>query len=533
MSKYFRVLPVLILVIATLAGLMLAAASRVSSAPPPGNKYAVVIGIADYPGTANDLTYTDDDAQDIRTALINQMGFSSDNINLLIDSAATASAIQSAITSWLDSRESSDDLVVFFFSGHGTHDDDDNPPEESDGQDEFICAYDSNIRDDTLDSWLSNLESSHIVIWIDSCYSGGMVKQPGITVKCLPGTKDISALGDSIDGFAKDLNKSGRFVATACDDSETSIESSVWENGLFTEYLLESFTNATDSNTNNYISAQESFTYLSPIVTSQATTLFGHDQNPQQYDGHSGELDLTASATRIYLPVVLKGYPPLPGSLESVADTCIMEGYPTTNFGDTIDMWAGYDDYLSPDGKIVRSLIKFDVSSIPSASYITNVTLKVYMCESWDYPGRSRTITAYRIGSSWSEMSVTWNSRPSYAESYGSVAIKHGSFGWYSLDVTNLVKAWVSGTYANYGVMLRGPEHSGSDSSWRAFYTRESSYVPELVITYISGLSVRYALSSEAVSDSASSLRIMDLLGISLDQGTTPVGEGKTLSYSQ
>ena len=59
MSKYFRVLPVLILVIATLAGLMLAAASRVSSAPPPGNKYAVVIGIADYPGTANDLTYTD------------------------------------------------------------------------------------------------------------------------------------------------------------------------------------------------------------------------------------------------------------------------------------------------------------------------------------------------------------------------------------------------------------------------------------------------------------------------------------------
>lgn len=44
-----------------------------------------------------------------------------------------------------------------------------------------------------------------------------------------------------------------------------------------------------------------------------------------------------------------------------MADACVIEGYPTTNLGDTIDMWAGYDDYLSPDGKIVRSLIKFDV----------------------------------------------------------------------------------------------------------------------------------------------------------------------------
>ena len=253
-------------------------------------------------------------------------------------------------------------------------------------------------------------------------------------------------------------------------------------------------------------------------------------QGPQRYSlaGSASGGSGPSPDEFVYLPAVLRSYPPLPGSLTSVADACVLQGYPTANFGDTIDMWAGYDDYLNPDGKIARSLIKFDISSVPSGSSITNVALRVFMCESWDYPGRSRTITAYRIGSNWSESTVTWNSRPSCAEVYGSVAITHGSFDWYSFNVTNLVKAWVNGTYPNYGVMLRGPEHSGSDSSWRAFRTRETSYDPELVITYASGLSVRYALSSEADSDSAASLTIMDLFGISPDQGATPMNGDKT-----
>jgi hypothetical protein len=30
----------------------------------------------------------------------------------------------------------------------------------------------------------------------------------------------------------------------------------------------------------------------------------------------------------------------------STADACILQGYPTLNVGDTVDMWAGYDTYL-------------------------------------------------------------------------------------------------------------------------------------------------------------------------------------------
>jgi len=189
-----------------------------------------------------------------------------------------------------------------------------------------------------------------------------------------------------------------------------------------------------------------------------------------------------------YLPLVLRSYPPLVTrtvTLYSVADACVMEGRSSYNFGSTTDMWVGYDDYLDPDGKIVRSLVRFDLSSIPAGATINSATLRLYLVGSWDYPGKTRTITTYRTSSSWSEPSVTWNNKPSYAEAYGSAGVTHGSDVWYSFDVTNLVRGWVNGTWPNYGIMLRGPEWSGSDSSWKSFATRESSYDPQLVITYV------------------------------------------------
>lgn len=91
---------------------------------------------------------------------------------------------------------------------------------------------------------------------------------------------------------------------------------------------------------------------------------------------------------------------------------------------------------------------------------------------------------AYGIGSAWSESGVTWNTRPSYTEAYGSASVTHGAWGWYSFDVTSLVRGWVNGCLPNYGAMLRGPEWSGSDLSWKGFSTREEAYTPQLVITY-------------------------------------------------
>jgi hypothetical protein len=171
-------------------------------------------------------------------------------------------------------------------------------------------------------------------------------------------------------------------------------------------------------------------------------------------------------------------------TFNAVADATVLQGYPTLNFGNTTDMWAGYDDSLSPDGRIVRSLMRFNLTTLPPGQIITRATLRVYLVNSWDFPNTYRTITTYRVTANWSESSATWTNVPGFGSAYSSKSIRNDDFAWHDFEVTNLVAAWYYGTYPNYGLMLRGPEISGPDSSWRGFGTREGPKPPQLVIEY-------------------------------------------------
>lgn len=171
-------------------------------------------------------------------------------------------------------------------------------------------------------------------------------------------------------------------------------------------------------------------------------------------------------------------------TLESVADATVLEGRPTRNFGDTADMWVGYDESVQPYPQTARSLVRFDLTGLPPHALIAKATLWLYLVNSWDYPNRVRTVTTYRPGGQWAEATVTWQNASAPAEAYGSAEVQHGAWAWYSFDVTELVRAWQVGTYPNHGIMVRGPEVSGDDSSRRGFCTREGMYPPQLVIEY-------------------------------------------------
>lgn len=171
-------------------------------------------------------------------------------------------------------------------------------------------------------------------------------------------------------------------------------------------------------------------------------------------------------------------------------------------------MWAGYDDNLNPDGKIARSLIKFDIASLPANQTITKATLRVYLVISWDFANTIRTITAYRVSSNWAESSITWNNAPGYGAAYGANSIVHLAWGWYEFNVTDLVKGWINGTYPNYGIMLRGPEISGTDSSWRGFSTRDGSFTPQLTIEFQSETTLNPPSNLTATDVSASQINL-------------------------
>ncbi len=203
------------------------------------------------------------------------------------------------------------------------------------------------------------------------------------------------------------------------------------------------------------------------------------------------EYTLVRGYPPVYLPLVLRSYPQivLPTKLYPVADATVLQGYSGTNFGAVLDMWVGYDNCLSPTGKISRSLVRFDLSAIPAGTSISSARLYLYLTNSCDIGERTHTATVYRITSSWSEGTVTWNSSPTFAEAYGSRSIPSRTWGWYNFDVTNLVRGWVNGSFSNYGMMVRGPESSDTSGARLGFVTRESSgttYDPYLSITYTS-----------------------------------------------
>lgn len=220
--------------------------------------FAIIIGIEDYPGSVYDLNYCYDDANSIRNKLTNDFNFKPPNIIFLTDSQATKTAIIDAFND-LSSIIKKDDIFLFYFSGHGGY----NLPSE-----EFMCPYDSipsnptNFFYDTdLAFYLNNLNCTEKYVIVDACNSGGLI----------PESQD-----------------NGRFIMTACQSDESCIETSELQHGVFTYYLLQSVSSASDSNLDGVISLEEMFSYTYSHTVPYAENL-GVSQHPDNYDGISGQ----------------------------------------------------------------------------------------------------------------------------------------------------------------------------------------------------------------------------------------------------
>jgi len=82
--------------------------------PNPAHKYAYIVGISDYEGTANDLEYCDEDAQAYKNYLQGE-GFT---CQMDLDGNATADDITAGLQ-WLVNNASPGDEICFCYSGHG------------------------------------------------------------------------------------------------------------------------------------------------------------------------------------------------------------------------------------------------------------------------------------------------------------------------------------------------------------------------------------------------------------------------------
>jgi len=227
--------------------------------PPKVDKWAVIIGIADYQGSGNDLLYPDDDAIDMYNYLISK-GYPSSNIKLLTNRKATANNIISAID-WMNTQETkTTSECVFFYSGHGTtyngYDDGD-----TEYTDEGIVSFNLYIiLDGQLRRKFSTFTSQKIVFIFDSCFSGGM---------------------NDLIGDYTPTTYNGRVVDTACDENQLSWDGdSTMKNGVFTFYYMQGLY--------TYNAIENAHTYAAPLAHNAVQQMYGEIMDPQIYDTYTG-----------------------------------------------------------------------------------------------------------------------------------------------------------------------------------------------------------------------------------------------------
>lgn len=143
-------------------------------------KYALCIGINDYPGTGSDLAGCVNDANDWATAF-KARGFAVDK---LLDGQAKGDAMRKAIRGVL-ARAKGGDIVILQYSGHGSFVPDVDG-DEPDGTDECLCPHDISANGPITDDELFELYSSRpqgvkLLMISDSCHSGTVARFAPIT----------------------------------------------------------------------------------------------------------------------------------------------------------------------------------------------------------------------------------------------------------------------------------------------------------------------------------------------------------------
>lgn len=193
--------------------------------------YMVAVGVSDYPGTENDLTLPENDAQ--KVSWLYGKNQQTEQV-ILLNSQATCSNILSAMQR-LYSLAGIDDTLLFFFAGHGTP--------------SGFVAYDMELSYQNVRDMMKKSSSRNKMIFADSCFSGKMRSR------------------ESGAGVANpDIANSNILLFLSSRSDEYASEAKGMDNGYFTTYLVKGLRGGADRDSNRIITARELYDYVSKKV---------------------------------------------------------------------------------------------------------------------------------------------------------------------------------------------------------------------------------------------------------------------------
>ena len=203
-------------------------------APLRARNYVVCVGIADYPGTENDLNLSATDAVTMKD-LYEKNGDA--EVLTFTNEQATVSAVVSALNA-VYGKASATDAIVFFFSGHGI-------------PGCFVC-YDGFLKYDVLTDVMGRSLANSKMVLADACFSGKARQE------------------DSTEEHRENKADNVMFFLSSRSD-ETSIERKTgWRNSMFTAYLERGLRGGADANKDRTITARELFLFVSKGVADQS-----------------------------------------------------------------------------------------------------------------------------------------------------------------------------------------------------------------------------------------------------------------------
>lgn len=184
--------------------------------------YLVCAGIADYPGTENDLRISDNDAQTIaKLFAVNKNA----SVDILTNQQVTQSALLSTMHTAFANAQS-DDAVILYFSGHGT-------------PGALVC-YDGLLTYQHILRMLKGCKATRKIIIADACYAGKM--RTGKQQSSVYSSQNVML-------FLSSRTK------------EASLETP-YKNSLFTIFLERGLRGGADKNKDRQITAREIYDFV-------------------------------------------------------------------------------------------------------------------------------------------------------------------------------------------------------------------------------------------------------------------------------
>ncbi|MEM1121235.1 MAG: caspase family protein [Bacteroidota bacterium] len=237
-------------------------------------------------GTETDLAYTINDAEDFATLFQSQnktaggILFSTVDIQTLTGAAATATEIKSAVerleTKFKNGQIGTNDLILLYLSSHGFLDERRQLRIQGADYDPGAWRTTSVAYERDIIEILQGLPCKKL-IFIDACHSGGGEKSNSATIKY-----ELQNLNHLLTGVTTIVSSSG---------AEISYEDEAWQNGAFTEAIIEGLSHyRADIDRNYIITINELWQYIRQRVPNLVKTVKAKTQHPQLLANELGDL---------------------------------------------------------------------------------------------------------------------------------------------------------------------------------------------------------------------------------------------------